>query len=174
MRTKTQETPRAGADSGVKFNRHLRFVMKKRSPVSSASKTAARPAPASGRKAAVRPAPAVLGGVAAASVMVVAVASNADSPGAAAPPVDLQRVRFGYFNPDAREVFLAGSFNDWDRRATPLTRDALGDWSVDVELPPGEYRYRLVVDGEWRDDPSAQQTAQNPFGGYDAVLVVCG
>ena len=61
--------------------------------------------------------------------------------------------------------------------APALTSDAvagLGDWSVDVELPPGEYRYRLVVDGEWRDDPSAQQTAQNPFGGYDAVLVVCG
>lgn len=106
--------------------------------------------------------------------MVVAIAGDADGPGAIAPPVDLQRVRFGYFNPDAREVFLAGSFNDWDRRATPMKRDALGDWSVDVELPPGEYRYRLVVDGEWRDDPSAQQTAQNPFGGYDAVLVVCG
>jgi len=142
--------------------------MKKRSPAPSASRTAARSSRAPGRKEAAGPL------LAATSVMVVAVASDADGPGAVAPPVELQRVRFGYFNPDAREVFVAGSFNDWDPRATPLRRDPLGDWSVDVELPPGEYRYRLLVDGEWRDDSSAQQTAQNPFGGYDAVLIVSG
>jgi 1,4-alpha-glucan branching enzyme len=84
----------------------------------------------------------------------------------------LQPVRLGYFQPDAREVFLVGSFNNWNPRATPLRRDALGDWSVELALPRGEYRYRLMVDGEWRDDPSAQQTAMNPFGGFDAVLVV--
>lgn len=106
---------------------------------------------------------------------VAAVAVAAVTSGPAAPPaIPLQRVRFGYFNPEAREVCLAGSFNDWDRRALPLRRDALGDWSVELELPPGEYRYRLVVDGEWRDDPAAPVTAQNPFGGYDAVLVVTG
>ena len=84
----------------------------------------------------------------------------------------LQPVRLGYFQPDAREVFLVGSFNNWNPRATPLQRDALGDWSVELTLPRGEYRYRLIVDGEWRDDPSAQLTAMNPFGGFDAVLVV--
>ena len=53
-----------------------------------------------------------------------------------------------------------------------MQRDNLGDWSVEVELPTGEYHYRFVVDGEWRDDPSAPQTAQNPFGGYDAIMTV--
>jgi 1,4-alpha-glucan branching enzyme len=85
---------------------------------------------------------------------------------------ELRRVRFGYFQPDAGEVFLVGSFNGWNPRATPLKRDALGDWSIELELPPGEYRYRLVVDGDWRDDPSAQQTAMNPFGGFDALVFV--
>jgi len=106
-------------------------------------------------------------------VRVVTLAGDGYGPGAGAPPIELQRVRFRYVNPDAREVFVVGTFNDWDPRATPLRRDALGDWSADVELPPGEYRCRLMVDGEWRDDPSARQTAENPFGGYDAVLVVC-
>ena len=91
---------------------------------------------------------------------------------AAFPVVQLQPIRFGYFNPDAKEVFLAGSFNDWDLSATPLTRDALGDWSVELQLPRGEYRYRLLVDGEWRDHPSAQQTVVNPYGGFDAVIMV--
>jgi hypothetical protein len=53
-----------------------------------------------------------------------------------------------------------------------MHRDELRDWSVEIELPTGEHRYRFLVDGEWRDDPSAQQTAQNPFGGFDAIMVV--
>jgi hypothetical protein len=92
---------------------------------------------------------------------------------AAAPGVaPFRRVRFGYFNPDAREVQLVGVFNGWDPMANPMRRDALGDWSTVIELQPGEHRYRFLVDGEWRDDPSAQQTALNPFGGFDAVMVV--
>jgi hypothetical protein len=98
----------------------------------------------------------------------LAVLQPARSPGRVA----LRRVRFGVFNPDAREVHVAGSFNGWDPRATALRRDALGDWSVEIELPRGEHRYRFFVDGAWCDDPSAQQTAQNPFGGFDAIMVV--
>lgn len=85
---------------------------------------------------------------------------------------ELRRVRFGYFQADAQEVFLVGSFNGWNPRATPMTRDKLGDWSVELNLPPGEYRYRLIVDGQWKDDPAAQQTAMNPYGGFDAVIVL--
>jgi 1,4-alpha-glucan branching enzyme len=85
---------------------------------------------------------------------------------------ELRGVRFGFFKPEARQVHVVGSFNGWNPRATPMQRDALGDWSVEVELPTGEHRYRFFVDGEWRDDPTAQQTAQNPFGGYDAIMAV--
>ena len=81
-------------------------------------------------------------------------------------------MRLGIFHPDAREVHVAGTFNDWDPRETPLRRDALGDWSVELSLPPGEHRYRLIVDGEWTDDPSAQRMEANPFGGFDAVILV--
>ena len=90
--------------------------------------------------------------------------------GAAA--LDLYTVRIGYFQPDAHEVFVAGSFNDWDRRETPLQRDSFGDWSIELSLPPGEHRYRLIVDGNWRDDPSAPRMEANSFGGFDAVIVV--
>ncbi len=86
--------------------------------------------------------------------------------------LDLHTVRIGYFLPEAHEVCIAGSFNAWEARETPLTRDSLGDWSIELSLPPGEHRYRLLVDGEWRDDPSAQRMEANPFGSYDAVIVV--
>jgi hypothetical protein len=85
---------------------------------------------------------------------------------------DMRRVRFGYFEPSVRDVHLVGSFNGWNPHATPMRRDACGDWSVQIDLPTGEHRYRFLVDGEWRDDPAAQRTAPNPFGGLDAVVVV--
>jgi 1,4-alpha-glucan branching enzyme len=80
-------------------------------------------------------------------------------------------VRLGYFDPGAREVFVVGSFNGWNPRATPLVRGPGGAWSVALALAPGEYRYRLFVDGEWKDDPEARRTALNPYGGFDAVIV---
>ena len=101
-----------------------------------------------------------------------AAAVKAAPPSRPSVPLEIPPVRFGYFQPDAREVYLVGSFNGWNSRATPMRRDALGDWSVELPLPPGEYRYRLMVDGEWRDDPSAQQTAMNPFGGFDAIICI--
>lgn len=81
-------------------------------------------------------------------------------------------VRIGYFNPEAREVSVAGTFNDWEPHETPLTRDSLGDWSVEISLPPGEHRYRLIVDGEWCDDPMAQRMEPNPYGTFDSIILV--
>jgi glycosidase len=45
---------------------------------------------------------------------------------------------------DADAVFLAGSFNDWDSAATPMTAVGDGTWTVDLDLAPGEYPYKLV------------------------------
>lgn len=94
------------------------------------------------------------------------------SPQPATAALALNSVRIGYFQPDAHEVYVAGSFNGWDPRETPLQRDSFGDWSIELSLPPGDHRYRLIVDGEWRDDPSAQRMEPNPYGGYDMVIVV--
>lgn len=45
-----------------------------------------------------------------------------------------------------------------------------GVWSKHLELKPGVYEYRFVVDGTWVDDPSALQHIANPFGGNNSVL----
>ena len=39
-----------------------------------------------------------------------------------------------------------------------------------LQLPRGKYHYRLLADGEWPDDPSTQQTAVHPFGGFAPVM----
>lgn len=57
----------------------------------------------------------------------------------------------------ARTVTVAGSFNGWNREATPLRKQADGDaWSVTLSLEPGVYAYKFVVNGdEWYPDPNA-------------------
>ena len=81
-------------------------------------------------------------------------------------------VAFEYFNDTASEVLIAGSFNDWQPRLTPMKKKRGGTWSAELLLKPGHYEYRLVVDGEWQDDPMAARFVANPFGGLNAVIEV--
>jgi retinol-binding protein 3 len=69
---------------------------------------------------------------------------------------------------DAGEVGLAGSFNSWSPRSTPLERRA-GMWVAEIEAEPGRHRYQFVVDGEWRRDPANSETE-----GDDSVRAVAG
>jgi len=74
--------------------------------------------------------------------------------------------------PAAKEVFVAGSFNNWQVGATPLRPVKSGEWQGELKLTPGRYEYLFVVDGTWLPDPAAPQTAPNPFGGWNSVLSV--
>ncbi|MGK0360272.1 MAG: glycosidase [Bradymonadia bacterium] len=50
---------------------------------------------------------------------------------------------------DARpaQVGVAGTFNNFDARQTPLTADEAGIFSAAIDVPPGRHRYRIEVDG---------------------------
>lgn len=74
--------------------------------------------------------------------------------------------------PNAASVRVSGSFNNWNPVGVALNALGKGAWSIDLDLPPGRYEYRLLVDGEWTDVPGASETVENPFGGRNAVLVV--
>lgn len=88
------------------------------------------------------------------------------------PDSEARAVRFEYFNLDAREVLVAGSFNDWQPLATPMTNLHGDRWSAELRLKPGHYEYRFVVDGQWMDDPMAACFVANPFGSLNCVLEV--
>ncbi len=85
---------------------------------------------------------------------------------------ELRSVSFAYFNPAAGEVFVVGAFNDWEPRATPMSKKLDGQWTANILLKPGQYEYRFVVDGAWQDDPMSGRYVSNPFGGLNAVLEV--
>ena len=63
-------------------------------------------------------------------------------------------VEFTYYDPAAFSVSLAGNFNNWDVNASPMVKDEEGTWRVVVQLAPGDYEYKLVVNGgNWTADP---------------------
>jgi len=63
---------------------------------------------------------------------------------------------------EAGAVFLAGTFNDWQSDATPMTKNESGNWSVELELSPGRHEFKFVVDGEWCCKPGCEASAECP------------
>jgi hypothetical protein len=90
---------------------------------------------------------------------------------ASSPVVTAEGVVFSVEAPDASMVQLAGDFNDWMPDLTEM-EPVGGIWLKTLQLAPGRYRYRYVVDGEWRCDPCNTAMQPSPFGGYDSLLVV--
>ena len=88
------------------------------------------------------------------------------------PRTKTKRVRFELHAPEAQNATLAGNFNWWDVNSLPMKKDKQGTWKVSVALEPGKYEYRFWVDGEWADDPNAQERIPNPFGSQNCVKIV--
>jgi hypothetical protein len=67
------------------------------------------------------------------------------------------------FNPGkkADTVHLAGSFNNWDMKALPMTGpDNSGFYTIEKTLTRGAYEYKFVVNGkEWFVDPTNLHTS---------------
>jgi glycosidase len=90
---------------------------------------------------------------------------------------DCELVTFRYTNPDAREVFVSGSFNGWP--TTPAAalelRDDDGDgmWSSSERLERGAHEYKLVVDGEWIADPANAEQVPDGLGAFNSLVRVC-
>ena len=71
--------------------------------------------------------------------------------------------------PEAKEVLLAGDFTNWT--LLPMKKNN-GTFHASLELPPGEYRYKFVVDGIWHSDPDAKESMINEYGTRDSLVRV--
>lgn len=83
------------------------------------------------------------------------------------------RITFKCQAPEATNVYLVGSFNNWNPNATPMKKTQKGHWSVTLTLPYGTYQYRYLIDNQWFTDPETPQVA-NEFGSNNSVIVVGG
>ena len=85
-----------------------------------------------------------------------------------------QKVTFSCLAPEAKSVEVAGDFTGWQQAPLKLKKAKGGMWKASVTLSPGRYAYRLLVDGQWRDDPKCQTRQPNEYGGENCVCVVNG
>ena len=76
----------------------------------------------------------------------------------------------------ASDVRIAGDFNGWipDKGVRSLieSEGQTRIWTKILQLAPGTYQYRYVVDGDWREDPENSEMIQNDLGGRNSVLIV--
>jgi 1,4-alpha-glucan branching enzyme len=50
--------------------------------------------------------------------------------------------------------------------------DEDGVYETELQLEPGEYQYKFVVDDQWHPDPRNPRGAPDGFGGQNSVVVV--
>jgi 1,4-alpha-glucan branching enzyme len=86
--------------------------------------------------------------------------------------IDLRKVQVTVNHADAREISIAGTFNNWEPSRTPLKPVDDDWWVAELMLPPGDHEYRYVVDGKWVCDPRSPKQVPNPYGSYNSVIIV--
>lgn len=88
------------------------------------------------------------------------------------PQNKFRKVEFLLYAPEAQEVFILGDFNQWDGKKHPMKKGKIGAWETQLQLTPGHYEYKYVVDGQWQEDPTSSQNRMNSFGTYNNLLTV--
>ncbi len=81
-----------------------------------------------------------------------------------------KRIEFTYEAPDAREVILVGSFNNWSPEKHPMKMNGDGIWRKTLILPQGPYEYKFLVDGQWKEDPLNERCCYNCFGSINSIV----
>ena len=71
----------------------------------------------------------------------------------------------------AKKVILSGSFNRWNHDLFKMYRIENG-WEIILNLKPGDYQYRFIVDGNWMEDPTNPDKVENEFGEYNSHIAV--
>ena len=81
-------------------------------------------------------------------------------------------VRFSIEAPEAKSVYVTGSFNDWSLDDTCRMREQDGIWEAEISLKPGLYKYQFIVDGVWKEDPRNNRKERNSFGDINSLIEV--
>lgn len=69
-------------------------------------------------------------------------------------------------------VFLAGTFNNWDAESIRLEGND-GVYAAELDLAPGTYEYKFIVNGFWTMDPDpTRDWVPNGLGTLNSVVVV--
>jgi 1,4-alpha-glucan branching enzyme len=83
-----------------------------------------------------------------------------------------KRVTFHLETEPGKEVYIVGSFNDWDPEKKMMIEDEDGKYSATLMLPKGRHEYKFIIDNEWCIDNKNTEHVQNEHGTWNSVVVV--
>jgi 1,4-alpha-glucan branching enzyme len=83
-----------------------------------------------------------------------------------------RKIQFKFYAPDANNVSLVGDFNSWNPTKKQMKKNEKGEWLTRAVLAKGEYQYKYVVDGEWKNDPGASKYISNGMGSENSIRIV--
>ena len=84
-----------------------------------------------------------------------------------------KRVRFEMKAESGSNVFVAGTFNNWDPTQYRMVDNPHGGiFAADVLLPKGRHEYKFIVNGKWCEDPACTETTPNDCGSLNSVIQV--
>lgn len=72
---------------------------------------------------------------------------------------------------DARNVFLAGSFNQWRPKDLSMIKSE-GGWTLSLYLSEGTYPYKFVVDNKWFRDEKNPAKMPDGLGDYNSFIAI--
>lgn len=82
-----------------------------------------------------------------------------------------KRVQFRIEAEEASDVFVAGTFNDWNSSKNQL-KFKEGMFSTSLLLEKGRHEYKFIVNGTWCVDPECEDWVPNEHGSLNSVLHV--
>ena len=74
-------------------------------------------------------------------------------------------------HPNARIVAVAGSFNEWNQSQVLCGKES-DEWVCRLDLKPGRYTYKFIIDGDWILDPANPDSEDDDRGHTNSVLIV--
>lgn len=84
-----------------------------------------------------------------------------------------KRVSFKLVAAPNSEVYVAGTFNNWNPTQHRLKESRTGGkYSITLMLPKGLHEYKFIVNGNWQVDPECQNWVRNPMGTLNSVINV--
>lgn len=80
------------------------------------------------------------------------------------------------WNDQPESVYVAGTFNGWDKSADRLTPDDDGQYTASIDLDPGVTLYKFVIDNErWISDPrhsDKELEVEDGHGGINSAVLI--
>ena len=80
-------------------------------------------------------------------------------------------VRFTFDFHTLDQVYLVGDFNQWNETSHPLNKVAR-TWLIDIQLPPGRYRFNYLAGEIYYSDLHAHRYERNSRGAEVSIIIV--